>query len=160
MAFGFSRIIFNKLPKIANGEGRMAGVTLIQLLLSISILGIILAIGTTAFIAYLARGRDGRRKADLQAVKTSLEVYFQENKKYPIDASCTDFANGAQCTTLRPTLVPLYIKALPRDPKNTGNYVYKYTGMETSYILSATLENVNDKACKPCGPDGYRVESE
>lgn len=140
-----------------------SGLTLIQLLLSIAILAIIVAIGATSFFAFLTRGRDAKRKADLQAVKTSLEAYFQENKKYPVDSSCLDFANSGQCTTLRPALVPAYIKALPEDPKNTGNYVYKYSGTTTSFTLMATLENLNDKDCnpRPCvATDNYNIGSE
>ncbi|MBI4157249.1 prepilin-type N-terminal cleavage/methylation domain-containing protein [Candidatus Woesebacteria bacterium] len=143
---------------------RVKGFTLIELLIAISILGIIIAIGTAALFGYLQRGRDAKRKADLGAVKTSLESYFQESKAYPTGAggSPINCSNLGSCTDLAAKLVPTYIKALPKDPKNSGNYVYKYLGTATSFTLTATLENPNDKDCisKPCGPDGYKIESE
>ena len=57
--------------------------SLIELLVVISVIGILVAIGGYGWSVALARQRDNARKTDMERTKNVLEQYFIENKQYP-----------------------------------------------------------------------------
>ncbi|HNT29883.1 MAG TPA: hypothetical protein PKL83_02940 [bacterium] len=76
----------------------------------------------------LIESRDAARKADLASVRTALAEYYAAYGAYPLAASYEDLSRF---------LVPNYIRVFPSDP---GDGAYEYNGSESSYTLSATLE--------------------
>jgi len=124
--------------------------TLIELLLVIAILAILAALISGNFLTSLKKGRDARRKGDLEQVQKALEVYYEDNKAYPLSASIefsAPFCHPNGCTTR------IYMEKLPQDPKSECNYVYVSTD-GTDYKLYSYLENTQDQ-----GP-GVAVYSE
>ena len=109
----------NTLRKPKKPAG-LSGFTLIEILVAISIIGILVGLGTVVFDNALEKGRDSRRKSDLMAIKAALELYFEDNHRYP------DPAGGGSSSDSRtdlwiPELVSGgYIKQLPRDPTQAG----------------------------------------
>ena len=145
------------------------GFTLIEILIAISILAILATIGMSTYSQAQMRGRDAKRKQDLRAVATALELFYQKNKRFP----CAGWLNSSSAPTSWvsdgpvtgvPTctgtngpndiLTPNFINVLPKDPVNTGtqpwldgHLVYGYRGWECApqaYVLIAELENKND----------------
>lgn len=114
---------------------RSKGFTLIELLITISILAIISSVAIVSYSQAQLTARDSKRKSDLRALQTSLELYYQRNNQtYPT----TSFTN------LDSQLVPDFINKLPTDPSSPArNYSYSSDG--TSYALCTDLENDNDK---------------
>lgn len=114
---------------------RSKGFTLIELLIAISILAIISTVAVVSYSQVQLSARDSRRKSDLRALQTALELYYQRNSQtYP----STSFTN------LDSQLVPDFINKLPTDPSSpTRDYSYSSDG--TTYSLCADLENDNDK---------------
>ena len=121
------------------------GFTLIELLVVIAIIGILASFAIASFTSAQEKGRDSRRKADLDAIKKALELYktdTQGAKYYP--GSTGDLTSGSV----------KYIKAVPTDPKTkTQAYLYVVaagtpscvaTSNCTDYRLRAILENSND----------------
>ena len=78
------------------------------------------------------RARDAKRIADVNQVRTAIELYFDDNGQYP------------QVTTydaLSSLLTPKYISSLPEDPLNLNPHIYSYAySGETKYQVSAVLE--------------------
>lgn len=130
------------------------GFTLIELLVVIAIIGILATFIVASFASAQARGRDARRKADLEAIQTALELFKSDSRGaafYPIGPE------GA--ATLNAALVPNYIKLVPADPGDTA-IPYEYGGglrgggacagntivaaTCDDYRLTAILENGND----------------
>src|SRR3989338_112579 len=116
------------------------GFTLIELLVTISIISVLTAIGLANFAVSQKRARDARRQADLESVRSALEIYRADN-----------LATGYPNTTyagLSATLLPNYLSRLPLDPKNTAPYIYAYTGGGNTYTICANqLERTGAAYC-------------
>lgn len=146
------------------------GFTLIELMVVISIIAILAAIGITAYSKTQLAARDGRRKNDLRTMRVALENYYQKNGRYPTTPTngngdySTDSNNpwindcgpSGDCATSRVAFDSNYISQLPLDPSNnfSGSLFYYYFSNVTPpaagckatqyYILYANLENTSD----------------
>ncbi len=125
------------------------GFTLLELLVTISIIGILVSVLASSFTTAQKRGRDTKRRADLGEIQKSLEQCFALNGAYPLAAavvSGSPLSCGAQTT----------MNQVPTDPKNTGNYVYTYsvTAEADGYCACALLEKVDAGNADSAGSDG------
>jgi len=128
-------------------EGSLKGFTLVELLVVITIIGILTGISIVAYGQVQKNARDGKRKADLTSIQNALELYYGDHSGYPVGGGCmssigfcatcpcdppgSDWA-GSLVTALQPT----YIKDLPIDPINNTSHYYQYDPVcnETSTI--------------------------
>lgn len=109
------------------------GFTLVELLVVIAVIIVISTVGMAVFSNMQKGIRDGRRKADLQAIRQSLEIYKLQNGRYPNYTSSTGRSGWAD-SDLNPndyilaTPVSNYFGngALPVDPINNSTYYYSY----------------------------------
>jgi type II secretion system protein G len=112
------------------------GFTLIELLIVIIILGVIAALITGNFITSLKKGRDARRKADLEETQRALEMYYEDKKAYP---GILTFGSALCETPACVATEKVYMQKVPNDPIPGKAYEYDLTG--SSYRLYACLEN-------------------
>jgi type II secretion system protein G len=120
---------------------KKTGFTLIELLVTISIIAVLLTVGSAAYTRANSKARDGKRQSDLEQIRSALELYRTDNGSYPNTGApnYTDVANLG-------VLSPDYIKTLPTDPKGV---VYMYKAMLAAgsptkyygYCLSAKLDS-------------------
>lgn len=118
----------------------MKGFTLIELIVSITI---IIFIASTTFIAYneiTVNSRDARRKADLELIRAALEQYKAKFNTYPVGETST---NKNSCKNNRSSTNPNdYLLTTTIDP--SGNTVY--TQQANGCILGAlVIEGFIDK---------------
>ena len=104
------------------------GFTLVELLIVIAIIAVLSIFGGANYIQSLKKGRDSRRKADLEQIRAALEMYRTDNTGYP------EAENYADAQDL---LRPDYLTKDMADPNN-GEYEYTSDGDE--YELCANLE--------------------
>jgi prepilin-type N-terminal cleavage/methylation domain-containing protein len=116
------------------------GFTLIEMLVVISIIGILATIVIANMSGVRERARDAQRKSDISQIQKAMEMY--KNAQSPI----------AYPATL-PLLATTYMQAVPQDPScpsgtcQTGRYIYTYLRNLTDtlqYTLWACLENKSD----------------
>lgn len=125
------------------------GFTLIELLIAVSIVAILAGIGFITYSQTQLVGRDSKRKQDLKALQTGLELFYQQNKDYP-NTGCALTAGGCLSTGSSPWIPGLdnnFINTVPKDPTDPGTdyrYNYIYDGSSKTYKLCARLENASD----------------
>lgn len=122
--------------------------TLIEFMVAMTLVATISGIAAASFVGTQKTGRDGRRKADLEAIRSALEIYRSDNGTYLAGASLT-------------SLAPNYIVAVPTDPSAGRLYGYvpapaACNGVAvkcTSYTLCAALERTTTAVtgCGSCG---------
>ena len=117
------------------------GFTLVELLVVITIIGILSSIGLNTFTSAQIKSRDGKRKAYLKQTGDALEAYNNDHGEYP-----DDLAWGVSFTDDKGTV---YMVQLPQDPTLGLSFYYvpeAVAGNNTKYQLYARLENTNDPA--------------
>lgn len=121
------------------------GFTLVELLVTISILGILSSIALVVYTGEQKYARMAKRAGDLKAIATALETYRAANGRYPCvyftgPSSCPNSAASgwrSQCANygnhpsdqVIPGLVPNYLQNFPSDPKMdavNSKYCYAY----------------------------------
>lgn len=141
----------------------LRGFTLIEILISLVIIGIIISMSTFALKGIKSSSRDAKRKADLEDVRSALEIYRTDCGAYP--ASLTP---GQPLVGSGTCAGNTYMSTVPQDPLNSLGYMYAYRSYSpyTTYFICAYLENVRTTQvnCRVyCGPSltdcSYRVDS-
>jgi prepilin-type N-terminal cleavage/methylation domain-containing protein len=103
------------------------GFTLLELLVVISIIGIIIAIGTVAYSSAQKKGRDAKRSGDLKAMQNAMEQYYSVNGNYGSDTGCSTQLGASMDT-------------IPTDPKNGSSYILTCQADGSGYEICVDLE--------------------
>ena len=98
------------------------GFTLVELLVAMSIIGVLSTVGYMSYDNAKNTGRDARRKNDLNTVKTALVAYFQDYGQYPPTCASPPCSSAYLSDTENwiPDLIPDYIQKLPKDPRQAS----------------------------------------
>ena len=110
------------------------GFTLVELLVVIAIIGILASMLLLQLGVARQRARDAKRIADINQVRTALELYFDDNGQYPAQATYAGLAGS---------VVPKYLTQLPADSLNVAPHTYGYAyqvANKTRFHISAELE--------------------
>jgi len=124
-----------------------AGFTLVELLVVISIIGILASLSTVSVNIARQRARDAKRKADAAQVQLALYFYFDDNLKFPQADMLPENAVSNWTTVLTPALngstpgSKLYMALVPADPLNLYPHFYGYNSNGKEFVLSYYLES-------------------
>jgi prepilin-type N-terminal cleavage/methylation domain-containing protein len=144
---------------------RIKGFTLIEMLVVISIIGILATLLLANFNSARGRARDAQRISDMKNMQTALRMYYNDMEVYPGDngthslvAAC-GVGGTESCVwgtdIFQSTSGQTYIAQLPGDPDEDPVREYKYDQISTDdFYLMACLENKSNDACYSSG-DAY-----
>lgn len=133
------------------------GFTLVELLIVISIIGVLTTLLMANFIGVRQRARDAQRKSDLRQLQSAFELYRSDQGAYPtLLPNCAPSIKSPDCLT------STYMQNVPTDPMgdsyyNSGNYYFSSNG--TTYTLGACLENSSDSQGTSTSPGGSGCSS-
>ncbi|MBI3486079.1 type II secretion system protein [Candidatus Daviesbacteria bacterium] len=133
------------------------GFTLIELMVAITIVAVISAIGYISYSAAQISSRDARRKQDLRALATALEVYHQANGRYPCTGGVAQVSNvikeqpnqWIEDTCVNSTyLDQRYINRMVRDPlKDAGDPFASQAQAKTGYSYRTWTDSGGHPGC-------------
>ena len=127
------------------------GFTFIELLV---VTTIIILLSSVALVSYQSAGRkarDDKRKADLEQIRSVLEMIRSDIGCYPYNdggtcRACLPPASGAwTCNGVT------YMHEFPQDPKG-GQHYYYYSANGADYVLCAALESSGNRNGCPRNP--------
>lgn len=123
------------------------GFTLIEVLITVSVVGLLAVLVMGNYLLQLRKGRDGERKAHMDRMRVAFEEYMGDKDCYPTQVS---------------DLVPSYLKQVPLDPASDSTLLYDIDTTNPTcprwYRLFSKLENEADPdkaklGCQyGCGP--------
>lgn len=139
----------------------LRGFTLMELLITVSIIAILIAIGIASYTTINKQSRDTKRKSDIEQVRSALEMYRADNGSYP-GVGSGSWTDAADLSTV---LATSYILAIPSDPKGAAQpYKYKATDSANSlyygYCISAYLETEDPTdTCTPYTGQSFGIKN-
>jgi prepilin-type N-terminal cleavage/methylation domain-containing protein len=138
------------LPR-AMPTGRQA-FTLVELLVVISIIGLLSTIATVSLSSARAKSRDTKRMADLRQISQAIELFSNTNGYLPRNGAGwgTYISNttGGYGAAFQSDLAP-YLAKTPLDPQKAGqvgDYFYLNADNVNKYVLCANMENATGKS--------------
>lgn len=111
------------------------GFTILELLIVISIISILVSFGSSIYFSAQRSSRDAKRKADLEQIRSALEMYRSENNQYPVSLSINDSCSTGDFFT--------YLVPIPEDPR-CQIYRYSYAPFDSGGDTCADTETCVD----------------
>lgn len=131
--------------RFMNKKKNNKGFTLMELLVVISIMGVLTIISFSSFKNAQIKARDSQRKSDLNNISKALMMYYSDKGIFP---STFEFGKTLGLGFTGDNSL-VYMRETPEDPKNLAPYTYVYKVDPTfkKFNLFANLENKEDSQC-------------
>jgi type II secretion system protein G len=135
---------------------KFRGFTLVELLVVMSIIGILATVILGGFRASQRRARDTKRKSDLQQVAKALEMFYNDHERYPdsnagklvaceyVEGGTSDDCDWGQGQFSDGNTT--YFRQMP-DDLSGSNYYYRALDSNKAFQLYTHLENPEDRGC-------------
>jgi len=135
------------MNKILTSLNKNKGFTLLELLVVISIIGVLVSLGAVSYSTAQKKGRDAKRKSDLKSIQNGFEQYYSLENSYP--ASCVVILS------VTPAILP---GGYPNDPKANENYLTVTPApscTDSTYCFRTILETGSGGNCSTgCNTNG------
>lgn len=128
------------------------GFTLIELLVVMTIFAILMGLAMTSYQSARRAARDGRRKTDLEQIRSALEMCYADNPDtgYPVG-----IYDNITCGT------KTYFSGTPKDPVYQTQYYYSRPTASTfelcAYLEVGVAGSCGTVSCGSQGTCNYKV---
>lgn len=123
------------------------GFTLVEIMVVVLIVGILASMITINLSSARVKGRDSKRQSDMEAMAAALEIYYSQNKTYPVASSWAALKDFPDPTGAGKKFYPTYISNWLLDPVNESglfpkvySYYYKVTDDGSMFVVDTRLE--------------------
>lgn len=90
----------------STGLKAMGGFTLIELMITVAIIGILAAVAVPAYQDYVQRGKLQEATTTLSDLRVKMEQFYQDNRTYAASTFCAPTAGSTKYFTYACTVVP------------------------------------------------------
>jgi general secretion pathway protein G len=124
-----------------------SGFTLIELIIVMSIIGILATLAIPSFIVAVRHAREAVLKEDLQTMRSAIDSYTMDKQKAP--QSLDDLIQDG------------YLKSVPEDPMTHSKDTWVTDSSDAMYSLDQTEPGINDvhSGSEATGSDGQSYSS-
>jgi type IV pilus assembly protein PilE len=98
---------------------RQTGFTLLEVMITVAIVGILAAVAIPSYTDYVMRGKIGEATSNLLAMRTKMEQYFQDNR---------NFTNACAAGTIAPLPTGLKYFTITCPTLTATTYTIQATG--------------------------------
>lgn len=134
---------------------RNKGFTLMELLVTIAIIGVLSSVVAVNYRKAQQSSRDSKRVSDIENIAGGLELYYLDDYSYPIGK----YSSNYSWDDLKEVLVSDYLPSLPNDPlykndteavsegempENMAGYYYQAGDKGRYYIICTYLASSKD----------------
>lgn len=110
--------------------------TLIEILVVVTIIGLLALAGFVSYSQFMKQSRDAKRKADVELIRSALEMYRSSNNLYPTSSPTTP--GTFETTNIIDLSGNVYMSKIPTDPQEENLYYYSSDGI--TYTIGTHLE--------------------
>jgi len=113
------------------------GFTLIELLVAMAVMAVLMAISLVSYQGAKKSARDGKRKADLEQIRSALEIYRTDCKTYPTSGNFAALQSELVSATNANCRGNSYMSQVPNDPQSPlYSYTYVYVSPNLYYLCT------------------------
>jgi type IV pilus assembly protein PilE len=125
---------------------RQSGFTLIEIMITVAVLAIITAVALPNYTDYVKRGHIPEATSNLQAMKTKMEQWFQDNRTYPTTCGAAPTLTQIVIPTLQYFTMQCTLPA-PPSTTYTIQAVGGVTGGDQSMVgITYQIDNANNRS--------------
>lgn len=155
-------------------KAKSNGFTLVEILVTISIIAIMYGVIITSTTGIRRGSRDAQRESDLRSIQAALAQYYADQQFYPVAPLPTSggISGSTGCASSCPSTSKTYLSSIPKDPLDSSVYGYQtWTSPQATascdnlglssrcqyYYLCAKLEATNPNP-NSCGNQNYNYQ--
>jgi prepilin-type N-terminal cleavage/methylation domain-containing protein len=130
------------------------GVTLIELLIVVAIIGILAAIGIPGYLGYQKRAARSEAYANLEALRTLQEQYYAERGEYaPYDKTTSSALSDVSA-------IQAYLPGFKPGPDASLGYSYRINYTVVNSITTSFIANALGKTGTKLAGDSFWVDKD
>jgi type IV pilus assembly protein PilE len=132
-------------------HARVAGFTLIEVMITVAIVAILAAVALPSYFDYLTRSRLVEAKTNLTDMRTRMEQYFLDNRAYP--TACIAPAAGAAGAgnIYLPASQKFFAVTCPTLTANTYTVIATGQGNMSAFVFAINEKNERSTTSVPSG---------